>query len=232
MRSRSLTYMIGVADEHRKFLFSPIATMLALLLIVGLCSRAHADCGVPRFLSGSALKAEVSAALAKSAAQPQVSGSDSRVYGHGNGRDPIVGLWQITATDDNGNIVDHVLAGWTGDGLEFDQDISPILTGYVCYGTWVKLGHNTYGLTHPFFDFMDPNVNGEGDETTEGQWDGNSGYFNYTVTVSNHGRTFTGKEVVKIVQGPDPYDPNAAVLFTGNFNLSATKVAVDRSLLP
>ena len=39
-----------------------------------------------------------------------------------------------------------MLAGWTGDGLEFDQDIAPILTGYVCYGTWVKVGKKPMGL--------------------------------------------------------------------------------------
>ena len=48
------------------------------------------------------------------------------------------------------------MTGWNS------TDLSPILTGYVCYGTWVKVGKNTYGLTHPFFNFMDVNVNGEG----------------------------------------------------------------------
>jgi len=37
---------------------------------------------------------------------------------------------------------------------------------------------------------------------------------------------------LKIVQGPDPYDPNATVLFTATFNLSASKVEVDKKLLP
>jgi hypothetical protein len=118
------------------------------------------------------------------------------------------------------------------DGLEFDQDVSPILTGYVCYGTWIKLGDNRYGLTHPFFTFQDVNTNGEGSESTEGQWDGNSAYFAYQVNVDKTGETFAGKMVLKIVQGPDPYDPNATVLFTGTFNLSASKIKVDKKLLP
>src|SRR5438309_2280984 len=92
--------------------------------------------------------------------------------------------------------------------------------------------HNTYGLTHPFFTFQDVNVNGEGSESTEGQWDGNSAYFDYKVNVDKTGKTFAGKMVLKIVQGPDPYDPNATVLFTGTFNLSATKLGVDKNLLP
>lgn len=222
---------ISVAGEHTKSLFPRLLTMFAVLLIAGATTHAHADCGLPTRLL-SALKAGPNTSLAMRVPQLHVSNSDSQVSGDGHAKEPIVGLWRIIATDDSGNIVDRVISGWTSDGLEFDQDISPILTGYVCYGTWVKLDHNTYGLTHPFFTFQDANSNGEGSEATEGQWDGNSAYFDYKVTVDKHGKTFTGKEVVKIVLGPDPYDPNATVLFTGTFNLSATKLEVDRSLLP
>jgi len=148
-------------------------------------------------------------------------------------KEPIVGLWQITVKDSGGNLFDTVFSGWTSDGLEFDQDISPILTGAVCYGHWIKLSDNTYGLTHPFFTFMDPNFNGEGTEATEGFSDGNSGYFNYVVTVSNDGKSFTGKENFKIVTGLNPYDPSATVIFTETgLTLSATKIEVDKSLLP
>ena len=134
----------------------------------------------------------------------------------------IVGLWQVTVKDSGGNVVDYIFTGWTSDGLEFDQDTgSPILTGYVCYGHWIKLHDHTYALTHPFFDY-----NG-----TTGIWDGTSGYFNYTVTVSNDGKTFTGRENCKgPVTGPNPYT-GAGATFSG-VNLSATKIEVDKSLLP
>ena len=133
----------------------------------------------------------------------------------------IVGLWQITLKDSGGNFVDSVFSGWTSDGLEFDQDIAPILTGYVCYGTWIRLGGHTYGLTHPFFDFSG----------ATGLSDGTSGYFNYTVTVSNDGKTFTGKENGKFgVPGFNPYAAGGTS-FSG-FTLSATKIEVDKSLLP
>jgi hypothetical protein len=147
--------------------------------------------------------------------------------------EPIIGLWQLSTTYPNG-FVDHVFTGWTRDGLEFDQDTaSPILTGYVCYGTFVKIDDRTYGLTHPFFNYQDVNSNGEGTEATEGDWDGTSGYFDYTITVSKDGKSFTGKEKFKIVQGPNPYDPNATVLAAGGgISLSATKVRVDPSQLP
>ena len=154
-----------------------------------------------------------------------------KVLSHGP-NEAIVGLWLILVTDSNANITDRVFAGWTGDGLEFDQDISPILTGYVCYGTWVKVGKNTYGLTHPFFDFMDVNSNGEGTLATVGHSDGTSGLLNYTVTVSKDGKTFTGKENVVVVNGPNPYDPAATVLFTGSANLAATRISVNPSQLP
>ena len=222
----------GISGEHTNSRFFRLVTILAILLL-GATSSAYADCGMPKqMLAAGASKAASNTSFAVSSLQQPISSSNSEVSGVGQGKEPIVGLWLILLTDDSGNIVDRVISGWTSDGLEFDQDISPMLTGYVCYGTWVKLDHRTYGLTHPFFTFQDVNSNGEGSEATEGQWDGNSAYFNYKVTVDKDGKTFTGKEVVKVVQGPDPYDPNATVLFTGTFNLSATKIEVDKSLLP
>ena len=135
--------------------------------------------------------------------------------------EPIVGLWEITVSFGS-TVVDNVFTGWTSDGLEFDQDTSsPILTGYVCYGHWIKLKDNTYGLTHPFFNYS----------PVTGIWDGTSGYFNYTVTVSDDGKTFTGRENGKgPVTGPNPYT-GAGATFSG-VNLSATKIEVDKSLLP
>ena len=136
----------------------------------------------------------------------------------------IVGLWEITVTGPSGSgFVDHAFSGWTSDGLEFDQDTAaPILTGYVCYGRWIKLNGHTYGLTHPFFDY----------DATTGVWDGTSGYFNYTVTVSNDGKTFTGKENGKFaVPGPNPYAEGGTSFFSP-ITLSATKIEVDKSLLP
>ena len=57
----------------------------------------------------------------------------------------IVGLWLITVSY-QGSVVDNVFSGWTSDGLEFDQDTgSPMLTGYICYGTWIKLRDHKYG---------------------------------------------------------------------------------------
>jgi len=138
-------------------------------------------------------------------------------------QEPIVGLWEITATGSGSTAgyFDNVFSGWTSGGLEFDQDISPILTGYVCYGHWIKLKGPTYGLTHPFFDY----------DSTIGVWLGTSGYFDYTVTVSNDGTTFTGKENgTDGVAGPNPY-ATGGTPFSG-IRLSATKIEVNRSLLP
>ena len=147
-------------------------------------------------------------------------------------KEPIVGFWMITSDDGQGN-TDHIFSGWTADGLEFDQDINPILILNDCYGAWIRVGKRTYGLTHPFYNFMDPNFNGEGTEQTEGQWDGTSGVLTYTVQVSKDGNSFTGKGTFKIIQGADPYDPKAAVLFSNDsITLSAKKIAVDTSALP
>jgi len=148
-------------------------------------------------------------------------------------KEPIVGLWLITVTY-QGTVVDNVFSGWTSDGLEFDQDTgSPMLTGYVCYGTWIKLGHHKYGLTHPFFDYnagsITPPLPFNG--LALGLWDGTSGYFNYVVTVSEDGKTFTGIEnATSEVPGADPYV--GAVLLPPIVTLSARKIEVNKSLLP
>jgi hypothetical protein len=199
---------------------------LAILLIASTSHRAHAFCGrqFPPLSSGAEQSATATSTQRNDALH---------VLPSAGRHEPIVGLWQITLKDSGGNIIDQIISGWTGDGLEFDQDLSPILTGYVCYGTWVKVGHDTYGLTHPFFDFQDVNSNGEGTEATAGQFDGTSGFFDYTVTVSKDGNTLIGRENYTIVQGLNPYDPMAKVLFTAvGSTLTATKVAVNLSQLP
>jgi hypothetical protein len=201
--------------------------MVAVSVMAALASapsRAWAICGMPSGLAGALQMSDADAAVAPRTTQ-------LKEMAHGP-NEPIVGMWMITVTDSHAAVTDRVFAGWTGDGLEFDQDISPILTGYVCYGTWVKVGRNTYGLTHPFFDFMDVNANGEGTAATVGTSDGTSGYFNYTVTVAKDGKTFTGKENVVVVTGLNPYDPAATVLFTATENLAATKISVNPSQLP
>jgi hypothetical protein len=147
--------------------------------------------------------------------------------------EPIVGLWQITVSNPDGSPFDSVLSGWTSDGLVVNQDIAPILTGATYYGHWIKISKNTYASTQPFFTFQDFNSNGEGSSSTEGFSDGDSGYFNYVITVSKNGNTLTGRENVKEVAGLNPFDSEAVVLFTrAGLTLSGTKVAVDKSLLP
>jgi hypothetical protein len=69
------------------------------------------------------------------------------------------------------------------------------------------------------------------DGATLGIWDGTSGYFNYVVTVSEDGKTFTGKQNgTSEVPGPDPY-VGTGTSYTG-ITLSAKKIEVKRSLLP
>jgi hypothetical protein len=152
--------------------------------------------------------------------------------GEREAKEPIVGLWLITVTY-QGSVVDNVFSGWTSDGLEFDQDTaSPMLTGYVCYGTWIKLGDHKYALTHPFFDYNPGTITSlPWNGVTLGMWDGTSGYFDYVVTVSEDGKTFTGTQNgTSGVPGPDPYV--GAVPIPPLVTLAAKKIEVDRSLLP
>jgi hypothetical protein len=145
--------------------------------------------------------------------------------------EPIVGLWLVTVSY-NHFVFDNVFSGWTSDGLEYDQHSgAPILIGYVCYGHWIKLkGHNTYALTHPFFNY-NPGTS-IWDSATAGLWNGTSGYLNWVVTVSDDGKTFTGKEnSLNGVTGPNPYTGTGGTPFSG-VTLSATKIEVDKTLLP
>lgn len=135
--------------------------------------------------------------------------------------EPIVGLWEITESCD-GSVCDHIFSGWTSDGLEFDSDISPALVVPLCYGTWIKLKERTFALTHGYFDY----------DGTTGMWNGNSGYFDYVVTVSKDGKTFTGvANQTDQVPGPNPF-AGGGTPYTGTLTLSATKIEVDKSLLP
>lgn len=150
------------------------------------------------------------------------------------GKEPIVGLWLITVSY-GGSVVDHVFSGWTSDGLEFDQDTaSPMLTGYVCYGTWIKLGDHKYALTHPYFNYSAGTITAPLPfvGSALGTWDGTSGYFNYVVTVSEDGQTFTGEENGTSSEVPGPWPYAGAPTIISGITLSARKVQVIKSLLP
>ena len=144
----------------------------------------------------------------------------------------------ITVTNHAGIVVEptRLFSGWTSDGLEFDQDTgSPMLTGFVCYGTWIKLGHHTYGLTHPFFDYNPGTITAPlpFDGVALGIWDGTSGYFNYVVTVSEDGenlhrhteRNGWGSGTRTLTSGLRGTAPGANAFV-------ARKIEVNRSLLP
>jgi|SRR5579862_641454 len=136
-------------------------------------------------------------------------------------QEPIVGLWEITESC-NGTVCDHIFSGWTGDGLEVDSDISPALVVPICYGHWIKLKERTYALTHAYFDY----------DSSTGLWNGNSGYFDYVVTVSRDGTTFTGiANQTDQVPGPNPY-AGGGTPYTGTLTLTASKIEVNKSLLP
>ena len=163
------------------------------------------------------------------------SSGSVQAEGEREGKEPIVGLWLVTVSH-QGTVVKSVFSGWTSDGLEFDQDNgSPMLTGYVCYGTWIKLGDHKYGLTHPFFNYNAGTITAPlpFDAAALGAWDGTSGYFNWVVTVSEDGKTFTGEQNSNGtvgVPGPDPYV--GAVARPAGRTLSARKIEVNTSLLP
>jgi hypothetical protein len=135
-------------------------------------------------------------------------------------QEPIVGLWEITSSY-QGTVQDYLCSGWTSDGLEFDEDISPVLVNPICYGHWIKLKDRTYAMTHPYFD-MSPST---------GLWEGTSGYFNLIATVSKDGKTFTAiSNLTDGVPGANPCVGKGT--FSTEYTATAVKIEVDKSLLP
>jgi hypothetical protein len=148
------------------------------------------------------------------------SGAAANERSGGARGEPIVGLWQATVKYGD-TVLEDLIAAWTSDGLEFEDYDLPILEGHICYGHWIKLQGRTYGQTHPYFEY----------DASTGEWAGTSGLISYTVTVSNDGKTFTGKVSGKFnVPGPNPY-VSGGTSYSG-LTVTATKVAVDASQLP
>src|SRR5689334_22289264 len=86
---------------------------------------------------------------------PSASADDGSRHRHSE--EPIVGFWQVTFTDtDTKKVESYAWDAWHGDRTEVDNDTAHILSGNVCQGAWVPLGHRTFGLNHPAFIFADP----------------------------------------------------------------------------
>ena len=156
---------------------------------------------------------------------------------HARNGEPIVGFWQATFTDTATKDASYVWDAWHSDRTETQNDTGRTLDGNVCQGTWVPLGKRTYGLSHPYFIFKDPNFGQSHPELgwtedNEGEFAGASCLFLERVTVDKSGNNYAGTGGVKCVLGPDPFDPTATVIFTGNSTITAKRVTVDVSQLP
>jgi hypothetical protein len=197
---------------------------LAVPLLIGSPQIVQAGCAPPPFLTS---------AVATFGGLPgaDISAQVARDESHNS----LVGLWEDTYTDVNfNNPFLYQFEHYHSDQTEIEVDQSPILIGNVCLGTWTHLRGNVYGLVHPYLNFKDVNVNGEGDETTEGQPDGNSGYYACTITLDKGGNSFHSKCHGKSVVGVDPLDPNAAVIpgTEGDFGIIGKRISVNKNLLP
>ena len=153
---------------------------------------------------------------------------------HQRHEEPIVGLWQVTFTDTaTKKVVSYVWNAWHSDRTEIENDTGNILSGNVCQGTWVPLGHRTYGLRPPAFLFADPTHPEFGwTEENEGQFVGASCVILERITVDQGGNNYRGPGLIKCVAGADPFDPTATVLSTENLKITGKRVTVDVSQLP
>jgi hypothetical protein len=165
------------------------------------------------------------------------SGADDDEGRHARSEEPIVGFWQVTSTDTATKNVSYVWDAWHSDRTETLNDTGRTLDGNVCQGAWVPLGKRTYGLSHPYFIFKDPNY---GQSHPELGWtEDNEGEFSDAscvsferVTVDKSGNNYAGTGAVKCVLGADPFDPTAQMIFTGNSAITGKRVTVDVSQLP
>jgi hypothetical protein len=165
------------------------------------------------------------------------SSADDDEGRHAKSEEPIVGFWQVTFTDTATKAVSYAWDAWHSDRTESENDTGRTLDGNVCQGAWVPLGKRTYGLSHPYFIFKDPNVGqsqpGLGwTEDNEGQFADASCDILERVTLDKSGNNYAGTSAVKCVLGPDPFDPTAAVVFNGNSTITGKRVTVDVSQLP
>ncbi len=133
---------------------------------------------------------------------------------------PIVGLWEVTVTLTGQPVLDS-FETWSSDGTQAETAIKPVLSGNVCLGLWTSLGKQSYGLTHPVYNFDDT-----------GTANGTSANLMYSVTLSHDKNSFSGNASLTIFDGIDPFDPAANVLakFTGT--VTAKRITVNKSQLP
>ena len=146
--------------------------------------------------------------------------------------EPIVGFWQVSFKHADGN-TEYVWDAWLSDRTEIQNDTADILAGNVCQGTWVPLGHRTYGLTHPAFVFADGKHPDYGwTEDNEGQFANASCVVLERIKVDKSGNNYAGPGQIQCVAAPDPFDPTAAVIFTEKIGITGKRVSVDVSKLP
>lgn len=146
---------------------------------------------------------------------------------HQHPNEPIVGFWQVIYKDAiTGDVILNVWEAWHSDRTEMQNVSANPIGGNVCQGAWVPLGHRTYGLNHPAYTFATT------PEAQEGQLNTYSIDILARVTVDKDGDTFTGTGVIKGLNGIDPLDPAAQVLFAEKITMSGRRVTVDVSQLP
>jgi len=133
---------------------------------------------------------------------------------------PIVGLWEVTVTL-TGQPVLSSFETWSSDGTQAETAIKPVLSGNVCLGLWTSLGKQSYGLTHPVYNFDDT-----------GTANGTSANLMYRVTLSHGNNSFSGNASLTVFDGIDPFDPAATVLATFTGTVTAKRITVNKSQLP
>jgi hypothetical protein len=142
-------------------------------------------------------------------------------------KEPIVGLWLATWTDDSGGasegtVIVNAWDAWHADGTEAQNDNGPVIIGFVCQGAWKPVGKRTYFLSHPSFNYL--GADGHLDTTS-------SSVIYERVTVSQDGKSFKGTGLIKVFTGIDPFDPSATALYSLPIKISAKRVVPDPAQL-
>ena len=184
------------------------AVVGAIAFCTAFAAGASAKCGPTTNPNLGVASATVQSILARAhgllAPEPEIAPAVPQ------GEPTVVGMW-LTSFVVDGQLVDVGFDQWTSDGTEVLNDITPVLAGNICFGTWAKTGPFSYKLNHPSWIYDDAGVNPIGVV-----------YIREEITIDKSGKTFSGTATF------DPFDLAGNRLAPQNSaEVAATRITVD-----
>jgi hypothetical protein len=208
-RVNQVTYRIGALRSSRPLTKAVVGAIAAC---AAFAAGASAKCGPTTHSNLGVASTTVQSILARAHGQ---LAPEPDLIALPQGEPTIAGMW-LTSFVVDGQLVDVGFDQWTSDGTELLNDITPVLAGNVCLGTWLKIGPFTYKLNHPSWIYDDAGVNPIGIV-----------YIREHVTLDKGGKTFSGTVTF------DEFDLAGNRLAPQNTaEVAATRITVDTVVGP